>query len=100
MSRLETDFPWGTFFVNASGSFLIGVALAFVEGDALPAGARYFLAVGVLGGYTTFSTFGYETLQLARTRGIGDVMFNAFGQLFVCLAAVYLGIALVLGLGG
>lgn len=54
-SWLGPDFPWGTFFVNVSGSFLIGVVFVLVEGGALPAGARPFLAVGILGGYTTFS---------------------------------------------
>jgi MFS family permease len=48
--RFGPDFPWGTFIVNVSGSFLIGVILSFVGGGQLPAGARPFLAVGVMGG--------------------------------------------------
>lgn len=100
MTRLDTDFPWGTFFVNVSGSFLIGVVLAFIESGGLPGGARYLLAVGILGGYTTFSTFGYETMQLLRFRSAGATLFNALGQLLICLAAVYLGVVLVRGLVG
>ncbi len=98
-SRLGPDFPWGTFVVNVSGSFLIGGVLVLVEGGALPVGARYFLAIGTLGGYTTFSTFGYETLQLVIARSLGAALFNALGQLVICLIAVYLGVVLFRGIG-
>ena len=60
------DLPLGTFIVNVSGSFLIGVVLSFVGGGLLSAGARPFIIVGVLGGYTTFSTYTHETLQLIQ----------------------------------
>ena len=93
VARLGADFPWGTFFVNVTGSFVIGIILVLVEGGELPPGARLFLAVGVLGGYTTFSSFSYETLQLLGGEGsLGPVLFNAFGQLLVGLLAVYLGV--------
>src|SRR4028119_2157888 len=65
-SRFGPEFPWGTFIVNVSGSFFIGVILSLVGGGQLPAGARLFLAVGVMGGYTTFSTYSPETLQPAH----------------------------------
>ena len=93
VARLGADFPWGTFFVNATGSFLIGIILVLVERGALPNEARLFLAVGVLGGYTTFSSFSYETLQLLAGGGsLGPVLFNAFGQLLAGFVAVYLGV--------
>ena len=101
VARLGAGFPWGTFFVNVTGSFLIGIILVLVQGGALPAGARLFLAVGVLGGYTTFSSFSYETLQLLSGGGsLGPVLFNAFGQLLVGLLAVYLGVVCGRALGG
>ncbi len=101
VARLGADFPWGTFFVNVTGSFLIGIILVLVEGGELPPGARLFLAVGVLGGYTTFSSFSYETLQLLGGEGsLGPVLFNAFGQLLVGLLAVYLGVVCGRVLGG
>ena len=101
VARLGAGFPWGNFFVNATGSFLIGIILVLVQGGALPAGARLFLAVGVLGGYTTFSSFSYETLQLLSGGGsLGPVLFNAFGQLLVGLLAVYLGVVCGRALGG
>lgn len=64
-------FPWGTFIVNVSGSFIIGVVLSFVGGGLLSAGARPFIAVGVLRGYTTFSTYTHETLQLIQDASLG-----------------------------
>ena len=101
VARLGADFPWGTFFVNVTGSFLIGIILVLVERGELPPGARLFLAVGVLGGYTTFSSFSYETLQLLGGEGsLGPVLFNAFGQLLVGLLAVYLGVVCGRVLGG
>ncbi|HEX9038332.1 MAG TPA: fluoride efflux transporter CrcB [Ktedonobacterales bacterium] len=97
---LGPDFPWGTFIVNASGAFLIGVVLGLSEGGTLSADARLFLAVGVLGGYTTFSTFTYETLGLIRDGNIGAALLNALGQLILGLVAVYLGLVLSRALGG
>jgi CrcB protein len=100
MTHLGPGFPWGTFFVNVSGSFLIGVFLVLTEGGVLPAETRLFLAVGVLGGYTTFSTFSYETLQLLASGGLGPALLNALGQLLAGFIAVYLGVILARGIGG
>ncbi len=99
-NRFGPDFPWGTFIVNVSGSFLIGVVLSLVGGGQLPAGARLFLAVGVMGGYTTFSTYSNETLQLVQGGEVGAAMFNALGQVVAGFIGVYLGVALGRVLGG
>lgn len=99
-SRLGPDFPWGTFIVNVSGCLLIGAVLGLVERGALPGEARLFLAVGILGGYTTFSTFGYETLKLLEGGETAAALLNAFGQLALGLAAVYLGLVAARVLGG
>ena len=100
VARLGAGFPWGTFFVNVTGSFLIGIILVLVERGTLPAEARLFLAVGVCGGYTTFSSFSYETLQLLNGGDAGPVLLNIFGQLLFCLLAVYLGVVFARALGG
>lgn len=100
VARLGAGFPWGTFFVNVTGSFLIGIVLVLVERGTLPTEARLFLAVGILGGYTTFSSFSYETLQLLNGGNVGPVLLNAFGQLFIGLLAVYLGVIFARALGG
>ena len=97
---LGAVFHWGTFFVNVTGSFLIGIGLVLVEGGTLPAEARLFLAVGILGGYTTFSSFSYETLQLLNGGDVVPVLFNTLGQLIIGLLAVYLGVVFARTLGG
>jgi fluoride exporter len=56
-------FPWGTFFINITGAFLIGVVLTLVEAGAFSGQTRLFVAVGVLGGYTTFSTLSFDTID-------------------------------------
>jgi CrcB protein len=99
-NRFGPDFPWGTFIVNVSGSFLIGVILSFVGGGQLPAGARPFLAVGIMGGYTTFSTYSHETLQLIQGGEFGAAMFNTLGQVVAGLVGVYLGVVLGRAFGG
>lgn len=100
VARFGADFPWGTFFVNVTGSFVIGIVLVLVERGTLPAEARLFLAVGVCGGYTTFSSFSYETLQLLNGGDAGPVLLNVFGQLLFCLLAAYLGVVFARALGG
>jgi len=99
-SLLGPDFPWGTVFVNVTGSFVIGVVLVLVQGGALPAGARPFVAVGILGGYTTFSTYSYETLELIADGNYGVAVINVFVQLVLGLIGVYLGVVLGRLIGG
>lgn len=59
-------FPWGTLAVNVTGSFALALILVFLEGTRVSPGWRVFLGIGVCGGYTTFSTFGYETVRLLQ----------------------------------
>lgn len=97
---LGPDFPWGTFFVNVTGSFVIGIIFVLVQGGVLPAGANPFVAVGILGGYTTFSSYSYETLQLITDGNFGLAFLNVFGQLLLGFVGVYLGVVLGRALGG
>jgi CrcB protein len=93
---LGASFPWGTLLVNVTGSFAIGVLAALVTSDGRPAlgtDARAFLIVGLLGGFTTFSSFSLETLNLARSGGLGAAGANAALSLTLCLAGVSLGFA-------
>ena len=78
---LGAGFPYGTLFVNVTGSFTIGLLAALAAADgrpALGADARAFLLVGVLGGFTTFSSFSLETLNLARSGALGPAMQRIF----------------------
>lgn len=61
-----TGFPWGTFAVNAIGSFLIGLSLRYLEATAAPPELRALVTAGVLGAFTTFSTFTYEAITLLQ----------------------------------
>lgn len=99
-SLLGPDFPWGTVFVNVTGSFVIGVVLVLAQGGALPVGARPFVAVGILGGYTTFSTYSYETLELIIDGNYEVAVINVFVQLVLGLIGVYLGVVLGRLIGG
>jgi CrcB protein len=87
-------FPWSTLFVNVSGSFAIGLLAALATADAKPivtGDARAFLMIGVLGGYTTFSSFSLETLNLARTGQLAAAGWNVGASLVFCLVGVWLG---------
>jgi fluoride exporter len=87
-------FPWGTLLVNVSGSFAIGflATLAAPDGRWLaPAGTRQFVMIGVLGGYTTFSSFSLQTLALIENREWLNAGGNVAGSVVLCLVAVWLG---------
>ena len=91
-----TGFPWGTLFVNVAGSFANGLLAALVAADGrtlLAADARAFVIVGVLGGFTTFSSFSLETLELARGGALGSAAVNVALSLVLCLGGAGLGLA-------
>ena len=84
--------PYGTLAVNVVGCLLIGLAAGVMEGRQWPGPEmRAFVVIGVLGGFTTFSAFGYETVALARDGSLGAAAANVAVQLAGCLGAVYLG---------
>ena len=90
-------FPWGTLIVNVTGSFAIGffAALTSPEGRWFVApGLRNLFMAGVLGGYTTFSSFSLQTLNLAENGEYGRAAGNALVSMAGCLIAVWLGHAL------
>jgi fluoride exporter len=89
-------FPFGTLVVNVSGCLAIGLlgGLADQRGLLSP-GARVFLLIGVLGGFTTFSSFGYETFQLARDGETLLALANILLQLVLGLSAVWAGNAVI-----
>jgi CrcB protein len=70
------SFPFGTLIVNLSGSFLIGLLAGLNEADLISPSLRMFLLIGVLGGYTTFSTFSLETLNLIRAGEMRIAVMN------------------------
>jgi CrcB protein len=86
-------FPWGTFFVNVSGSFLIGVVVVLLlERFRSARLARPLLVTGFLGGYTTFSTYAVETDELWRHHDLATGIAYVLGSLTVGLLATVAGI--------
>lgn len=93
-SRFGAAFPWGTLSVNVFGSYLIGlIATLADEAGSIGPNPRIFLVVGVLGGFTTFSSFSLETMRLAEQNGLPRAFGNIAANLILCLAAAFLGIA-------
>jgi CrcB protein len=95
-------FPWGTLLVNVSGSMLIGflATLAGPDGRWLaPAGFRPFILAGVLGGYTTFSSFSLQTLALVQGGEWVRACANTVASVIGCLVAVWLGHVMALHVG-
>lgn len=94
----ETVFPWGTLLVNLLGSLIIGLLWGASEQTTLPSTVRTFLFIGILGAFTTFSTYGLETLNLFRdgeTRlALINILANNVGAIALCtlgfLASRYL----------
>lgn len=89
---IHDTFPIGTLLVNVSGCLLAGLFWSFVEyRGAFSTDARLFISVGILGGFTTFSAFGYETFALLHDRQYGFAITNIAANLVLGLAAVVLG---------
>lgn len=94
-SLMGRGFPYGTLFVNVTGSLLMGF-LSIVMLDRFNVGPEWRAAilVGLLGSFTTFSTFSFETLNLLEQGDMLRAFTNIFFSVFVCLVAVWLGVAL------
>ena len=93
---LFSTFPFGTLIANVAGSFIIGIVFALAEkGDVLSAEWRIFLAVGICGGFTTFSSFAYNNFIMLKEGSFGQFFWNVGGSLFLGITAVYLGVIFI-----
>jgi CrcB protein len=90
-----TAFPWSTLGINVLGSFALGLlaGASFARPDASPA-LRAFLGVGVLGGFTTFSTFSVETVTLAQSASLARALLYVTLSVALAVAAAALGFSL------
>lgn len=92
---LPADFPYGTLAVNISGCFLIGMLMALQDGRfEFEPSLRLLIGIGILGGFTTFSSFSYETAALLRDGQAIEASLNIVASLFGCLAATVAGITI------
>ncbi len=87
-------FPLGTFVINVTGSFVLGVLTGLVLYHTFPSDSRVVLGTGFCGAYTTFSTFAYETVRLAEERTFGATVQNVVSHVVVPALAAAAGLAL------
>lgn len=92
---LDPVFPYGNLVVNVTGSFLIGILMAlFEERFVVEPMIKIFMTIGVLGGFTTFSSFSYETVALLRSGELVFAGLNIILSVSLCLAGTYTGMLL------
>jgi CrcB protein len=90
--RFGADFPYGTFIVNVSGAFAIGIVLSYIgERVGIDPLWRLFFATGFLGRYTTFSTYAWETLTLVQSGNWLSALAYVFGSNLIGFCGVWLG---------
>lgn len=91
--RTDGDLPYGTFVVNVTGSFLLGLLTGLLRADPTSE-AAVVLGLGVLGGYTTLSTWAWESLTLVEAGALSRAALNVLGSFAAGLAAAGAGLAL------
>lgn len=94
--RFGETFPWGTLVVNASGALLIGLIAAYAQARGLSSQSSFslFFITGILGGYTTVSSFSLQSLALAREGESLPALGNVVLSLLLCIAATASGLAI------
>jgi len=91
-TKTESIFPYGTMLVNILGCFIIGLLMTlFQERIVVSQNIRLFLIIGILGGFTTFSSFSYDTFAMMKTGNFLGAGLNAGVSLFGCLIATWFG---------
>ncbi len=93
--RVRTDYPVAMFIINVTGSFLLGLITGLTAGHILPEQLGLYAGVGMVGGFTAFSTTSFQTLRLLQERRVWLAVVNSFGML--ALAVVVAGLGLWLG---
>jgi len=97
---LGTAFPYGTLIINALGSFLIVIIMHLsIERGVISPDLRLVLTTGVMGGFTTYSTFNYETIRLFQDGALGLGALNLAATVLVCLLAGGLGVLVCRAIG-
>ena len=100
---ISRDLPWGAIIINVSGSFLIGFfgTLTLAHGKyPVSENLRLFVMIGICGGYTTFSSFSLQTLDLLRNGAIVRAVINITASVALCVVAVAIGHAVAAQFNG
>lgn len=92
LRALAPGWPWGTVLVNVLGSLAIGILFASMLTRPIPDAVRLGLVTGLLGGFTTFSAFSLDALNLIRDQGLGSALVYVLGSVLAGLGACALGI--------
>jgi fluoride exporter len=92
-ARHDSVFPWGTFAVNVTGSFILGLLTRGATVHVVSGSAIALLGTGLCGALTTYSTFGYETIRLLEDRARPYAVLNAVASVVAGLGAAFCGIA-------
>ncbi|MDP1676544.1 MAG: fluoride efflux transporter CrcB [Bacteroidota bacterium] len=91
-TKTESLFPYGTMLVNILGCFIIGLLMTlFQERIVVSQNVRFFLIIGILGGFTTFSSFSYDTFAMMKSGNFFGAGLNTGVSLFGCLIATWAG---------
>jgi CrcB protein len=97
---LGTAFPYGTLIINAIGSFLIVILMHLsIQRGVISPDLRVILTTGIMGGFTTYSTFNYETIRLLQDGALGLGALNLLATVVVCLLAGGLGVLICRAIG-
>ena len=95
-NAFDTGIPYGTFLVNVLGSLFIGILLGLsLKNNVLSHNQTLFLAVGFCGGFTTFSTFVFESTELLESADYFNLAFYLIGSIILGISAIFLGLYLV-----
>jgi CrcB protein len=92
--RYGVRFPYGTFVINMSGCLLVGFVVALLARTTASQYWRYFIPIGFIGAYTTFSTFEYETLRAVQDGQVATGLLNVALSVVVGFVAVWVGAAI------
>ncbi len=102
-AAIGAEFPWGTLLINILGSLVIGffgTLTGKLARFAVPPEVSIFVMVGLCGGFTTFSSFSLQTVQLARAGEWDRTIYYVFASIILCLLACWLGIVAGLAISG
>ena len=92
-TRYGTTFPLGTFIINITGSFILGLIMGLLDAHVLAPAVRLALGIGFVGAYTTFSTFTYETMRLIESGSLLLATANVVGSVALGMFAAVAGLA-------